>query len=592
MEITDTISEFASGVNAVQETTALHIVDGWIYVAYTNALQEAVVARRSLVGGYWQSVVVGSVLKDSHNGVSVGVDPLGYIHVCWDIHGAAVLNYKVSTAPHVLDFPNAIMGGTPTSAVSYARFYRAGGAFYFLCREGSSGSGDEWAKVWTPAGFVDLAIPLVVGSALAPPDNPYLGQAAPQANGDLVIVGTSRIGLQNFGVWYVRYVAATGQWVRVNGQPYTLPMSRNTLDTIPDTDTDGTIANNSLSVVLDESGSPHVVYQKEAGGFQEAFHSAWTGNEWVTNQVSNQRSVRLRACPGGPQDGPFRPCDYQMQGPCIVRVGEGFRMFWVRSVSPSPGAWVRPPGILYQADSMTGETWTISEVRRDVRQYSGEMPRETTGAPFVLLQELGESRRLLLWDLSVQPVLPSPQARLSASLPAGGSRHLDLGNGSEWDSPAISISAWIRPNDTGREMTIIDRGGLIADRQFRLLLWGNTVPAPLHYDPTRVEVLLNHATGWGLVWHPEVEVVPGILSHLVFTWDGTIVRFYLNGIEAASKEYVATMQTSSGSVLLGANKSGTGIPERFWEGWIGLEFYDTALSGVQVAALWEAGPQM
>lgn len=587
------ISNASASMTAVGETTAL-IFDhdtGDIYAAYIDADLNAVVACKRSGSDIWETAIVGvNVLNDAHNSVSIGIDPLGYIHAVWDIHATA-LNYKVSTSPRSLDFADRIMSGAVSQAVSYARFYRAGGEFYLLFRDGLPSNGDQWIKRWTSTGWVDVAIPLLSGRASSTTDNAYLGSCMGGDDGRLHIVWTHRVGWYNYGVYYAVFDPANGgTWSAIDGSEYAVPITRAAAEPKSLVDvSDGTISNNGLGIALDSQDRPHIVFSRHVNGGPEVFYASCDGDTWSIRQLTDLRLPRLRACPVGPMDGPPRPCDYELQGPFIAydQSTSVVNVFYGRSVGSAGPAWQRPPSILYQMSSSNGKDWITREIKREVNGLLGEIIRESSGYPVFLAQEtVNEAGNLWLWQ-PVSTALIEPTAKLSISLPCAGSNYIELPDNDAWSCDEWTIAAHIIPEDTKRTMGIIDKGGALGTRELRLLLWG--YGPPLAYHPGRVQVLIGGESTWSLLWYPEVEVLPLVPTHLVVVKAGEALRLHKNGALAGEISIAAISNTGNkgSNVLIGANRAASGDPERFFEGKLGLEFYRGAASVEMVEALYQ-----
>lgn len=584
------LSDYSAAMTAVGETTALVVDGAYTYATYTDGNQDAVVARRDPSGAWDSAVFASGVLDDSHNGSSIGIDPDGYVHVVWDIHSSDMFNYKKSATPgSIHDLADATIGGAVPGQVSYARFYRAGGHFYLMFRNGHSGYGDEWIKKWTPGGWVNLATPLISGITSNPIDSPYIGASMGAADGSLHVVWTHRIGWLNQGIYYAKYSPTTNSWTNAAGTAYTTPIDRSVPSIIDQTD--ATVSNAGLGVALDDQGRPVIAYSRRVHGSPEVFVARYRNGAWLTRQITNFRLPRLRSCPVGPQDGPPRPCDLELQGPFLVRDGAAIRVYFARSVDFAGPAWQRPPALVYEASSVDLEQWHVREVRRPVGAFGGEVIRESRGAAQLLFQELSNpTGNLWLWT-PPQAVQSAPSASIATRFPPPG-RYVETPDADAWSGGtggAWTISAWVVPEAKSAPMGIVDKGGPSASREYRMLLWGNA--PPFAYDATRVQILIGGASGgWGLLWHPVVSVTAGTLTNLAATWDGSIVRMYKDGAEVAQTAYAASPPPNGTSaVLVGANRDGAGTPENSFTGSVGVSFFRRALTAGEVASLYEAG---
>ena len=70
-------------------------------------------------------------------------------------------------------------------------------------------------------------------------------------------------------------------------------------------------------------------------------------------------------------------------------------------------------------------------------------------------------------------------------------------------------------------------------------------------------------------------------THVAGTYDGTTMRFYVNGVEVASLAQTGTINTSSGALTIGGDASNG----QYWSGLIDeVRIYDRALSATEIQA--------
>lgn len=581
-------------INGVQDITALAVSGDSIYTCYVTAALEVVVAKRLLSGGPWSAsapIHTGNA-DDAHNTCSLGVDPAGYVHVAYDMHSSAI-NYRRSSQPGGLVLGTFPMPVPADRWVTYPRFYRAGSRFYFLYRDGISANGDVVFLELVAGAWQVVADPLIAGSSMTPTDNPYLGAAMPAANGDLYICWTHRRDWWNAGVYFGRWDAAARVWRWADGSAYSLPITRATADAVlgPDDPFVSYPSNVGLAVVLDD-GAPKVAYAAHRHGHREIFFAVWSADAWKTTQVTHAQAERLRACPGGDMEVPTRPCDMEVQGPAAFAFGAGrVALLYGVSVRQSRGVWARPPALMRAAWSGDGgHSWSDRVLRQNVELLAGELPRESGGAPYFLHQVAGSpSGALYLGTLDTRVSLPVPRVEAS-----GSQFPIELADGPSWRAgPAMTVSAWMIPDASGHEMSILDKGGLVGNRELRLLIWG--APAPLHYDPAYLQIGIGDASGnWGLLWYPSASgVAPGLLSHVAVTWDGQTVALYVNGAPMASTPYSGVGSDGAAPVLIGANLLGSGAVDtgRVYSGWLKVSHFAEALAPAEIANLYAAGPR-
>lgn len=581
--IFETVDALARDQNSVQPGTPLVVAGDWIFCGYMTADLDYVVARRPLAGGPWERVIVGTgLLDDAHYSGSVGVDPAGHVHVAYGVHGLP-LRYAVSTTPFGLDFQPATVEGVPIGQVSYPRFYRAGAEFFFIFRDGNSAAADLYMLRWTSAGWVGSL--MISGRASA--SCPYLGQCIGASDGSLWVIWTHRVGLVNVGLHVARVGPQDELWRRVDGTIAAYPLSIGEPDIL---DSDQTVTNTGMSIAVDDASGVNIAYARHsARGHREVWHGRYEGGSWRLRQVTLTDAPRLRACPYGPQDGVPRPCDFELDGPTMILEHNGaVSLYWSRSVAKSRGAWARPAAIAYCSSSGDyGRTWSTQEIRRPVEAYGGELPRESSGLPLIYWQRTGSGAVGALELATCPPVPPAPLGSLSADFSGGAFAELSAAAIGE---TGFAVSAWMRPEDTGRSMAVLDKGGPDGHRVARVMLWAT---AGTKYSPGRMQVLLGNVFGgWGLIWYPEVAIPPGEISHVLITWDGTVVRLIFNGATSDAEVYAATsLQQGATRLLIGASRSAAGSPEHFYDGALSVQWWDRGLTDAEVAVVCGAPPR-
>ena len=115
------------------------------YISYYDDEGYVVLGRRLLSGKTWQlrrTAYTGHA-EDAHNVISIMVDKVGYLHVCWDQHDSR-LRYARSLHPNslVLGYEQVMVGRNETQ-VTYPEFLKLpNGQLLFLYRDGGSGNGN------------------------------------------------------------------------------------------------------------------------------------------------------------------------------------------------------------------------------------------------------------------------------------------------------------------------------------------------------------------------------------------------------------------------------------------------------------------
>jgi hypothetical protein len=639
------IDEAARDINALTIETSMANFGSDIYTCYIDGKLRVVVAKSADDGRSWQKAVVhAGVRDDSHYVCNIGVDRRGYIHIAYDMHGEP-LRYQMSRRPRDI---SAFATGTMPMAenqVTYPRFYRAPtGEFYFFYRNGSAGEGDLYMKRLNDSGaWVNVGAPLLKGRGLAIEDNAYASNAAFDASGNLHLAWVYKTGWYTYGMGYGYFDRATQTWRRISGQPYALPITRDSADIIVPSGEQNGLSYVGLSLTIDQDGRPHIVYLEHAAdGYREVFHVSYSATKWRKTQVTDLNTSRLRACPVGPQDGAPRPCDMEIGGPVSVidRTGTAYA-FFTKAQGDSRGIWARPPGVLLFAKSVDGgRTWTApQELKLPVSGLGAEFTYDQnyfaqTGLFRLFFQIVGQPvaplylatvdlGRLIGTELQPPPSpAPVPVLRFDFEEQKvvdgmGSNAAAFRGSGYSWTSRAsgtalvlsgrgdyvevadsdrlraangFTFSAWVRP-EGGARRTLVDKGGLLNDREFRIRLYN----AGTAYDASRIQVLIGDSEGvWhpptnrGLLWYPALSVPAGTWTHLSLVWDGTTAKLYQNGELATSTPYSVpqAVRNGSGTMLIGALKDGAGVPGDYFAGGIdAVRFFDRPLQASEVREL-------
>jgi hypothetical protein len=156
---------------------------GQQYVAFYDAERRMSVAQRTLGERRWHITVLPSTLGwDSHNYITLALDPQGYLHLAGNMHTVPLVYFR-STRPHDASSLTRVpaMTGQRESSVTYPVFsHLPDGTLLFEYRDGRSGSGDtiidrynDTTRTWSR--FTDQPLFAGGGHGNAYPLNPVLG---------------------------------------------------------------------------------------------------------------------------------------------------------------------------------------------------------------------------------------------------------------------------------------------------------------------------------------------------------------------------------------------------------------------------------
>lgn len=123
------------------------------YVAFYDSAKYMTVASRRLESETWNyKRLDNQVGWDSHNSVTLAIDPEGYLHVSGNMHAVPLIYYR-SSKPYDIQSLERIdrMVGTEENRVTYPVFMKGpNGELLYHYRHGGSGNGYEVYNIWIP----------------------------------------------------------------------------------------------------------------------------------------------------------------------------------------------------------------------------------------------------------------------------------------------------------------------------------------------------------------------------------------------------------------------------------------------------------
>ena len=281
---------------------------GTIYQAacFWDGEGDLIIGKRVLDGA-WTLYDTGVNItgNDNHDVCTIGLDPNGYIHVCYDMH-AEPLKYRRSDAA-ISSWTGTLtatlsMVGTNESSVTYPTFLNdPAGNLYFIFRDGTSGDGDLYlykythgTTTWAAAAGTTAG---KVINGIASSVNPYWEH--PCFDADFGSGGYLHLS------WHWRTTMASGNedrcyvkwdgtvWVKADGTSQTIPITQANAEIVDDTGENiGMTGFNSL--YSDSDGNPHIIYPKtHTDTFRHLFHAYHNGTNWTITQITTTPNPSL-----------------------------------------------------------------------------------------------------------------------------------------------------------------------------------------------------------------------------------------------------------------------------------------------------------
>jgi len=275
------------------------------YIAYYNANRNMVVGQRKLKDPKFELTIMPATSRessggtstvlgwDSHNSVTLGIDPNGYLHLSGNMH-VHPLTYFRSTKPNDIStlVQETSMIGTNEKRCTYPHFMNSReGDLLFHYRDGSSGSGNEIYNIYnskTRQWQRLLDTPLTDGQGLM---NAYQSQPALMADN----------WYHMYWVWRDTPDCATNHdlsymkspdlksWFNAMGETVKLPVTIENRSVIVDPiPVKGGIINLAARRCFDQNGKPLMAYHKYDPSGNLQFYVAWlNGNKWENKKITD-----------------------------------------------------------------------------------------------------------------------------------------------------------------------------------------------------------------------------------------------------------------------------------------------------------------
>jgi hypothetical protein len=329
--------------NGTSYTQSGTITDGDdLYAFFYNTAGALQACKKTMPIGSWATFDMGTlagnplalpVEPDSHNVVSAIMDGQGYIHLSCN-HHADPLRYVRSANPRdITAWVASTMDDLVVSQVTYPRFVRfADGTLAFHYRDGVSGLGDTYLKVWNGSTWTSRGM---IASGKTTLESPYEARVVVDRQDRLWLAYTWRPNggdaHTNADV-HVMYSEDKGiTWKAVNGSAVSLPLLHaNTNALVLQTPTINSGIINQFGLDVDTDGRPHIALFLASGNptSRNVHHLWWTGSEWRNDQVTNLNNTLSLL------NWPTRPVMICTdEGRCLI-------VYSARRFGPTSGKWL------------------------------------------------------------------------------------------------------------------------------------------------------------------------------------------------------------------------------------------------------------
>jgi BNR repeat-containing family member len=308
--------------NASYQQNAIVSFAGFQYAAWYTASRSAVVARRRLPTGAWETAILPHQLStnDSHNSISLGISPAdGRLHIAMDTHDTTVFYIKseagLVSAPATRTWSAARFGpvqrtldGVELGAITYPRFivtpeqrlqlsYRTGrsgnGTMELAEYSGSWRTLGKWSSAtggYTARGATSNARNLYLHGIAYGPDGRLHASFTWREDNTAILCNTG--GLANHDTGYVfsddrgrTWRNNAGQLVATTGTATQVAVNSPGLVVDP-LSVDHALINQE-SMTIDSTGTPHVIISYVPGRFTQCVSS------FVAQRRSSGRAFHL-----------------------------------------------------------------------------------------------------------------------------------------------------------------------------------------------------------------------------------------------------------------------------------------------------------
>ena len=262
------------------------------YVAFYDADRQMTVAMRRLAATNWTFVrLPEQVGWDSHNYITMAMDPLGHLHLSGNMHVNPLVYFRTERPLEIESFKRipAMIGREEQRATYPAFLEGARGELIFTYRDGSSGNGDQLYDVYdlkTRTWRRLLDQPLVTGEGQK---NAYLRGPMRGPDGFFHLTWIWRETPDCSSSHFICYARSRDwvHWETSGGKPLRLPITFATCEVIDPVPIHGGAINGNVVLGFDALKQPIVSYHKfDTNGFTQVYNARLERGEWKLRQAT------------------------------------------------------------------------------------------------------------------------------------------------------------------------------------------------------------------------------------------------------------------------------------------------------------------
>jgi hypothetical protein len=286
-------------------TERIWTFNGNQYTCFVDSSNNVIAAKRSSPNGAWTTQDTGFDVTapndiDLHCGASLGIDPNGYIHIWFGMHSNGISGHyiKSNAAENITAWTSIVtMTGSNENAVTYVKPFSDGTNLYCIYRNGVSGDGEIYLNKYTHGTTTWSAVAAPLINSVAASGSPYTSEVVVDALGYFHISWTWRISnadgtWNNYNICYAKSLDKGVSWKKSDGSSYSLPILYANSEVVDTIGNNGGLLNDTR-LDVDSNNLPHITYYKaDSAGFENYYHTWYSGSTWTVNQITNLTCYR------------------------------------------------------------------------------------------------------------------------------------------------------------------------------------------------------------------------------------------------------------------------------------------------------------